>query len=488
LRRNEAEASVLEIEQRYVTADLGGVEAQLRAWGAAELGEEAQADHYFNAPDRDFVRTDEAFRLRRAGADNFLTYKGPKRQAAVKTRFELEVPLPPGDEAAQEIERLLVRLGYRPVVVVRKKRRSFRVLRDGLEQTVCLDEVADVGTFVEVEALAPEDETGRIGAALTATAAALGLTQVERRSYLAMTLEAQARKRAAPVADAPGSPVVARTLPELKQALVEVRRRRQTVGLVPTMGALHEGHLSLIRAARTSNEVVVVSVFVNPTQFGPHEDLERYPRPFADDLALCAACGADVVFAPEPATMYPPGFLTAVEVTKLQDVLEGAARPGHFRGVCTVVLKLFNLVQPDRAYFGQKDGQQALIVRRMVEDLNVPVEVVVLPTVREPDGLALSSRNRYLDANQRQQAAVLSQALRTARDRAAGGERSGAALRRALEEVIAQAPEAALEYAAVVDAGTLTPVDQLSGPTLLALAVKFGGTRLIDNVLLQEKG
>jgi pantoate--beta-alanine ligase len=279
-------------------------------------------------------------------------------------------------------------------------------------------------------------------------------------------------------------PAVAVSEEELRPAVRAARRQGRSVGLVPTMGALHAGHASLIEAARAADGFVVVSVFVNPTQFGPHEDLARYPRPFEQDLALCAELGVDLVFAPQPATMYPPGFRTWVEVTGLQDVLEGAARPGHFRGVATVVLKLFNLVQPDRAYFGQKDAQQARILAQMVRDLNVPVEVSVLPTVREPDGLALSSRNKYLDPDQRRHAVVLSRALAEARERVAAGERDAGALRALLTERIAAAPGAALDYAAVVDADTLAPVGHLSGPTLLALAVRFGSTRLIDNVLI----
>jgi pantoate--beta-alanine ligase len=279
-------------------------------------------------------------------------------------------------------------------------------------------------------------------------------------------------------------PAVAVTAEELRPAVRTARRQGQSVGLVPTMGALHAGHASLIEAARAADGFVVVSIFVNPTQFGPHEDLARYPRPFEQDLALCAELGVDLVFAPAPATMYPPGFRTWVEVTGLQDVLEGASRPGHFRGVATVVLKLFNLVQPNRAYFGQKDAQQARVIRQLAHDLNVPVEVIVLPTVREPDGLALSSRNKHLDADQRWRAVVLSRALAEARERVAAGERDADALRALLTERVAATPGAVLDYAAVVDADTLAPVARLSGPALLALAVRFGTTRLIDNVLI----
>ncbi len=217
--------------------------------------------------------------------------------------------------------------------------------------------------------------------------------------------------------------VVVSTEGPLRQAVAEARRAGKTIGLVPTMGALHAGHVSLIDAARAADGFVVVSIFVNPTQFGPKEDLSRYPRPLERDLEMCGAAGVDLVFTPDAATMYPPGFRTFVEVNELSEVLEGASRPGHFRGVATVVLKLFNLVQPDRAYFGQKDAQQVRIIQQMVRDLNVPVEVVVRPTVREPDGLALSSRNQYLDAEQRRKAVAL--------NRGAGGGGGGDPGRRA---------------------------------------------------------
>jgi pantoate--beta-alanine ligase len=280
------------------------------------------------------------------------------------------------------------------------------------------------------------------------------------------------------------TPPVAATPAELRRAVATARGQGKSVGLVPTMGALHLGHTSLIDLARARGGFVVVSIFVNPTQFGPNEDYQRYPRPLEQDLALCAAHGVDLVFHPSAETMYPPGFQTFVEVTGVQRGLCGASRPGHFKGVATVVLKLFNLVQPDRAYFGQKDAQQVRVIQRMVRDLDVPVELVVGPTVRESDGLALSSRNRYLDADQRRRAVVLSQALTEAKARIEAGERDPQALRRLLTERVAATPGAVLDYAAVVDADSLTTPDRLHGPTLLALAVKFGGTRLIDNLLL----
>ncbi len=273
----------------------------------------------------------------------------------------------------------------------------------------------------------------------------------------------------------------------LRQAVAEAHRRGRTIGLVPTMGALHAGHLSLIKAAREETGFVVVSIFVNPTQFGPNEDLNRYPRPLQRDLELCEKNGVDLVFHPQPAVIYPPDYHTFVEVKGLQEVLCGASRPGHFRGVATVVLKLFNLVQPDRAYFGQKDAQQVSIIRQMVRDLNVPVDIRVCPIIREADGLALSSRNEYLGPEERRQATVLYRALSEARRRIEAGERDSAAVRQAMVEQITSAPSAVLDYAAVVDAVSLQALSRIEAecPVLLALAVRFGGTRLIDNMLIQ---
>jgi pantoate--beta-alanine ligase len=279
-------------------------------------------------------------------------------------------------------------------------------------------------------------------------------------------------------------PLVTSTVAATRTAVAEARGPGLAVGLVPTMGALHEGHASLIRAARRETGFVVVSIFVNPTQFGPHEDLNRYPRPLAKDLRLCATEGVSLVFTPDVQTLYPPGYRTYVEVHGLQDVLCGAARPNHFRGVATVVLKLLHIVQPDIAYFGQKDAQQVRIIEQTVRDLDVPVEVHMCPIVREPDGLALSSRNQYLEREERQQAAVLFQALEEARHLIAAGERDAARLRKALATRVATASRARLEYAAVVDYATLAPVERVQGRVLLALAVHFGRTRLIDNLLL----
>lgn len=274
-------------------------------------------------------------------------------------------------------------------------------------------------------------------------------------------------------------PVVVSTEGPLRQATAAARQAGKQIGFVPTMGALHAGHVSLIEAARAANGFVVVSIFVNPTQFGPNEDFTRYPRPLERDLGLCV--GVDLVFAPEPQTMYPPGFQTSIQVKDLSNILEGASRPGHFQGVATVVLKLLNLVQPDRAYFGQKDAQQVRVIQQMVRDLNVPVGVVVCPTIREPDGLALSSRNQYLDADQRRAATALNQTLEKAEAKIKAGERDAGAVEKVMRDHVAAAPLAEIDYVAAVDADTLKPVILLKGRILLALAVKFGQTRLIDN-------
>jgi pantoate--beta-alanine ligase len=277
---------------------------------------------------------------------------------------------------------------------------------------------------------------------------------------------------------------IAETIEQVRAAVARARVAARLVGLVPTMGALHEGHASLIRLARAETGFVVVSVFVNPTQFGPQEDLERYPRPFEQDVAVCARDGADLVFHPAPPTIYPPGFRTYVEVRGLGDVLEGASRPGHFRGVATVVLKLLHIVRPDVAYFGRKDAQQVRVLEQMVRDLDVPVALHVGPTVREADGLALSSRNVYLDPAQRRAAAGISQALDEARRLIEAGERRAAEAARRVHERIAAAPGARVDYVAVVDYDTLRPIDVLRGRVLVAVAVYFGTTRLIDNLLV----
>jgi pantoate--beta-alanine ligase len=278
------------------------------------------------------------------------------------------------------------------------------------------------------------------------------------------------------------------TIPATRAAITAARAAGKTIGLVPTMGALHAGHASLIRAARAETGFVVVSIFVNPTQFGPNEDLSRYPRTFDADRELCQAEGADLIFLPSPAEMYPPNYHTFVEVTGLQDGLCGTSRPGHFRGVATVVLKLFNIVTPDLAYFGQKDAQQARIIEQMTADLNLPLRIRTCPIVREPDGLALSSRNRYLNPTDRRHAVVLYQALREAEQAIAAGERSAETIRQLLTQRVQATPGAQLDYAALVEAQSLQPVTTLQGKTLIALAVKFGSTRLIDNIVVSPDG
>ena len=266
------------------------------------------------------------------------------------------------------------------------------------------------------------------------------------------------------------------------------RAARGPVVLVPTMGALHRGHARLIEKARSlagRDGLVVVSIFVNPTQFGPKEDFSRYPRPFAADRELCAEYGADVIFHPKAEAIYPAGFSAFVDETVVSAPLCGASRPGHFRGVCTVVLKLFQITQPDSAVFGLKDFQQCAVIRRMVRDLNVPVRIVPVETVREADGLALSSRNRYLTAGERAQAPVLRRALLATSAAFKGGETSAAKLRQLLVKTIATAPLARLDYAEIADADTLRPVREVRRGTVLALAVFFGKTRLIDNLWLR---
>jgi pantoate--beta-alanine ligase len=275
--------------------------------------------------------------------------------------------------------------------------------------------------------------------------------------------------------------MVATHIDETRRYLAAARQRGHTIGLVPTMGALHEGHASLLRAARRESGYVVASIFVNPTQFGPNEDYTCYPRTFEKDLALCAAEGVDLVFAPDTAVIYPPDFRTFVEVRSLQDTLCGASRPGHFRGVATVVLKFFTIIEPDIAYFGQKDAQQVRIIQQLVRDLDLQVRIHVCPIVREPDGLAISSRNQYLSAEERKNATVLHRALVQARTMIDGGERNPVVVRRDMTEMIAATPGATVDYAEVVNEESLQSVEGIHGRTLLAVAVRFGQTRLIDN-------
>jgi pantoate--beta-alanine ligase len=281
-----------------------------------------------------------------------------------------------------------------------------------------------------------------------------------------------------------------RTVAELRAALAPERRRARTIGLVPTMGDLHEGHLSLIRAARADCDVVVVSLFVNPSQFGAGEDLDAYPRDERRDRELATAEGADVLFAPAPAEVYPDGFATTVSVSGLTEVLCGDAErrgPGHFEGVTTVVAKLLNMAQPDVAYFGQKDAQQALVIRRLVRDLDIPVQISVLPTVREPDGLALSSRNAYLDPCERDRATALHSALAAAEAAVAGGELAAADVLAAARTEL-QAAGIEPEYLELRSTVDLAPAERVNGTTLLAVAARVGRARLIDNTVLTSKG
>jgi len=278
------------------------------------------------------------------------------------------------------------------------------------------------------------------------------------------------------------------TADELRQAVGAWRAAGERVGFVPTMGALHAGHLSLVRLARAHAghpvNKVVASVFVNPAQFGPHEDFGRYPRQPEKDAGLLEEAGCDLLFLPEVDTMYPPGSATFVEPAGAAGGLEGACRPGHFRGVATVVCSLFHLVQADVAVFGEKDAQQLAVIRQMVRDLHLPVTIVPGPTIREADGLAMSSRNAYLSPEERKAATVLHRALSAAETAIDGGERQGDAVRRRMREILEAEPLARTEYAEVVDAETFQPVADLRGPLVLPLAVRVGGTRLIDNFRL----
>lgn len=272
------------------------------------------------------------------------------------------------------------------------------------------------------------------------------------------------------------------TIAEIRAALDRVRAGGERIGLVPTMGALHEGHLSLIRAARSDNDVVVVSIFVNPMQFGPHEDFAEYPRDLEQDLRLVRQGGGDVVFHPSAEEMYASDHSTWVEVEGLTTGLCGRSRPGHFRGVCTVVAKLLAICQPDRAYFGEKDAQQLAVIQRMVRDLNIRVDIVPCPTVREADGLAMSSRNARLSPEARAQAPTLYRALCGARTAVQSGERSAAALDKLVRATLAEAPLGQIDYVEIVRADDLAPMTTIEGACLIALAVGFGDVRLIDNV------
>ena len=275
--------------------------------------------------------------------------------------------------------------------------------------------------------------------------------------------------------------IVIETIPEMTYLRLNLK---EPVGFVPTMGCLHEGHMSLVRKARAENKSVVVSIYVNPTQFGPKEDLSKYPRDLDRDLAMLEKEGTDVVFFPSDKEMYPAGYDTWVTVDNLTKPLEGDSRPTHFRGVTTIVTKLFNIVRPTNAYFGQKDAQQAVVIKKMAADLNMNLEIVVCPTIREPDGLAMSSRNIYLNPEQRKAAPVLYQSLLLAKDLFAIGERDAAAILEQMTALIQKEPLAKIDYISISDTETLAELKTIEKSALVSMAVKFGNTRLIDNVIL----
>ncbi|MBN1347323.1 MAG: pantoate--beta-alanine ligase [Phycisphaerae bacterium] len=286
----------------------------------------------------------------------------------------------------------------------------------------------------------------------------------------------------------PAKPVVVDTVQAVRFQVAQARCLGRRIGCVPTMGALHEGHLSLIRAARQRCDYVVVTIFVNPTQFVAGEDLENYPRTRDADLAACASVGTDLVFAPSTAEMYDPDSLTTVRVHRITEPLCGRHRPGHFEGVTTVVTKLFNIVQPDAAYFGQKDAQQAVVLRKMTRDLNFPIEIVVCPTVREPDGLAMSSRNAYLSPEQRRQALSLHRALDGVRRAVAEGRRDAAGLLAEARQTIKSAGPCSIDYLEIVHPETLQPLTEVDQTALVAVAVRIDQARLIDNLLVDPSG
>ena len=279
-----------------------------------------------------------------------------------------------------------------------------------------------------------------------------------------------------------------RTISWMKEAARQARAESHVIGLVPTMGALHEGHLSLVRLARRECSRVYASLFVNPKQFGPNEDFAKYPRAFESDAEQFAGLGVDALFAPTPEEIYPAGFSTYVNVDGIGDRLEGRSRPGHFRGVATVVLKLFEIAQPDYAYFGRKDAQQVCIIQQMVRDLNLSVQIEVCPIVREPDGLALSSRNAYLNAEERRAAIILNRALQAAREKLAAGTRDSLELQNAMRAVFEKEPLARLDYAEVVSADNFEPATRISRTSYVLVAAYLGKTRLLDNMLVEANG
>ena len=275
-----------------------------------------------------------------------------------------------------------------------------------------------------------------------------------------------------------------KSISSLIKKVREVKKQGYKIGLVPTMGFLHEGHMSLIREARKDTDYVIVSIFVNPAQFGPKEDFKRYPRAIKRDIMLCEKEGADIIFTPEAKEMYPKGYATYVNVEKITDKLCGASRPGHFQGVSTVVAKLFNITMPDIAYFGQKDAQQAIVIKRMAGDLNMSVEIKVMPIVREKDGLAMSSRNVYLNEKERCQAQSIYKSLKSAKELFNDGERDSKKIINKIKQIINNQPDAKIDYAAIVDAKDIREIKKISGKALAAVAVKVGKTRLIDNIVL----
>jgi pantoate--beta-alanine ligase len=275
------------------------------------------------------------------------------------------------------------------------------------------------------------------------------------------------------------------TIDELQSELGAYRKMGKTIGFVPTMGYLHEGHISLVKASKKDNDITVMSIFVNPTQFGPNEDFESYPRDLSGDSKKAEEGGADLIFAPSVQEMYPSGYNTFIDVYGITDKMCGKLRPGHFRGVCTVVAKLFNIVRPDRAYFGQKDAQQVAVIRRMNKDLNMGIEIISCPIIREEDGLAKSSRNVYLNADERKAALILSRTLARATDIIKGGETDISRIKTIMEEDISKEKLAKIDYVEISQADTLEEVSSAAGTLLVALAVKIGNTRLIDNVIVE---
>lgn len=278
---------------------------------------------------------------------------------------------------------------------------------------------------------------------------------------------------------------ILKTVKEMRKIVKETQSRGQSIGFVPTMGYLHLGHLSLMERARAENDLVVISIFVNPKQFGPGEDLATYPKDLARDIQLAEMVGVDLLFLPERSEMYPADFQTYVEVRQLSQDLCGKTRPGHFTGVCTIVTKLFNLIQPDRAYFGQKDAQQVMVIQQLVKDLNLEVTVIICPIVRDADGLAMSSRNKYLSPAERESALILNKSLQRAEEMIGRGQRDAALLKEEIVAMITAGKSVEIDYVSIVALETLQPVTKLQGRILIALAVFIGKTRLIDNLILE---